>query len=152
LHAAETGDRMTRMGFGACRATARTGRLRYWLTGSVMIVTTAACLSTGTAALAAFTSSPHVMVPCNVTSLRQSITSAPDNATLVLTAGCTYRLTSALPDVVRNLTIQGNGAAITRLSGSFAMLTVRSANLRLSRVSMTRARNADGEAGAIQAE
>jgi hypothetical protein len=125
------------MAFGAHRATALTGRLRCWLTGGVMMDTMAACLSAGPAALAAASTGTHLVVPCDVASLRQSITTAPDNATLVLTAGCIYRLTSALPDVQRNLTIRGNGAAITRLSGSFTMLTVRSANLRLSRVSLT---------------
>jgi predicted outer membrane repeat protein len=90
-------------------------------------------------------------VSCNVSSLRQAITSAPDNATLVLRPGCTYRLTSALPDVERNLTIQGRGATITRLSGSFTMLTDRGFNLTLNRIAMTRGSRTAGASGAVLA-
>ncbi len=38
-------------------------------------------------------------VPCSAAALGQAIDTAADNATLVLAAGCTYSLTSALPAI-----------------------------------------------------
>ena len=60
---------MTRMAFGAHRASVLTGRLRCWLPGSVMMATLAACLSAGPAALAAASAGTHLVVPCDVASL-----------------------------------------------------------------------------------
>jgi predicted outer membrane repeat protein len=64
----------------------------------------------GTAAQAA----PAARVPCDAASLAAAIRGAVDGATLSLTSGCTYVLTAALPAIIHDLTIAGNGATLRR--------------------------------------
>ena len=90
----------------------------------------------------------RITVPCSTASLGAAIGSAPDNAILMLRPGCVYRLSSALPSVTRDLTIDGNGDTITRQRGSFTILTDVGVNLALNRVSIT---NTAGGSGALYA-
>jgi len=93
---------------------------------------------------ATITAGASARVPCSPQSLDQAIADAPANAKLVLTAGCRYRLSAALPTIERNLIIDGNGATITRSSGTFTMMTVETAKLALSRITIS---GADSESG-----
>ena len=98
----------------------------------------------GAAGAAAIPAATSATVPCRTQRLDQAIANAPANATLGLTAGCTYRLSAALPTIDRNLTIDGNGATITRSSGTFTMVTVQTARLALNRITISRAESASG--------
>lgn len=98
----------------------------------------------GAAGAAAIPAAASATVPCRTQRLDQAIANAPANATLGLTAGCTYRLSAALPTIDRNLTIDGNGATITRSSGTFTMVTVQTARLALNRITISRAESPSG--------
>lgn len=69
-----------------------------------------------------------VAVPCSTTALAADVGGAVSGETLKLAAACTYDLTSALPTLTVNLTIQGNHATLERSSVTgtpeFALLTV----------------------------
>jgi len=65
-------------------------------------------------------SSPHhLRAVQRKTRWRASIFFAPGDSILSLVSGCVYRLNSALPDVRRNITIQGNHDTIRRNSGTY---------------------------------
>lgn len=73
-------------------------------------------------------------VTCSETALRNAITTAnstPASDTLNLASGCTYRLTTELPAITSPIVINGNGDTITRLSGTFRILTVNGGALTL---------------------
>jgi len=55
-----------------------------------------------------------VDVPCSVAALASAISGNAGGETLSLAKFCTYQLTSALPDITEDLTIDGNGGAIER--------------------------------------
>src|ERR1700676_5608397 len=69
-----------------------------------------------------------VFVPCSASALASDISGASSGETLLLTPGCTYYLTAALPDITTNLTIKGYGATLQRSYASgtpdFTILTV----------------------------
>ena len=91
------------------------------------------------AAPAAALAQSIVYVPCNATVLATDISAATSGDTLYLKAGCTYGLTTALPDITTNLTIVGtNGAALDGESAGFSILTVDSgARLTVTNVNFT---------------
>ena len=91
----------------------------------------------------------RITVRCSAASLGAAIASAPDNAILVLRPGCVYRLSSALPNVTRDLTIDGNGDTITRQSGSFTVLTDVGVNLALKRIRITNANDGQLHAAGV---
>lgn len=81
-------------------------------------------------------SSAQTTVPCDANALIAAIAAAnatPDAETLNLTAGCTYSYdqtnnvtdgNNALPSIVGQLTINGNGATITRSGGTLRFFHV----------------------------
>ncbi|GAA3484508.1 hypothetical protein [Streptomyces yanii] len=74
------------------------------------------------------TAQPAPFVACNEGALSTAITlaNAAPSATLSLAPGCVYKLTTRLPDVTGNITINANGDTITRDNGAlaFRILTV----------------------------
>jgi predicted outer membrane repeat protein len=115
--------------------------------GAAAAATVAAGLMAAPPAMAVAT----IPVPCSVTALRNAITFAPSNAILVLTSGCVYRLTSALPTITRNLTIEGSNDTITAFSGNYTILTNNGATVALDQLRITDAfhSGAGALAGAI---
>ncbi len=116
--------------------------------------------ATGAAGVAFAPAALASVVPCSTVSLISAITSANTlgGGTLTLTSGCTYTLTAAnnttdggtgLPVIKTRITIQGNGATITRSSSaSFRLIDVSSAgNLTLSNIRMTNGLANDGVNG-----
>ena len=71
-----------------------------------------------------------IQVPCITSALVADITGAVSGDTLSLMGACKYQLTSPLPLIRKNLTIQGNGATIQRSyipdTPDFSILTVTS--------------------------
>ena len=131
-------------------ATAGKPPARCWRS-RVRIASFAVLLSaTGLAGLAFAPAALAAVIPRSAASLVSAITGANTSGggTLALTGGCTYTLTAAnnsadggtgLPVVKTNITVQGNGATITR-SGSvaFHLLDVASAGrLTLSSLTLT---------------
>jgi predicted outer membrane repeat protein len=109
-----------------------------WAGGGVAAAAAAALAVSGApAALAA----PTITIPvsCSVTALRNAIQFSPSNAILVLHNGCTYFITSALPDVDNNLTIEGSNDTIYRVSGTYTMLTNEGVNLTINQLTMANA-------------
>jgi uncharacterized repeat protein (TIGR01451 family) len=105
----------------------------------------------------------NINVACTVTDLINAIDTANGNSqadTLTLASGCTYSLTSAingtygptgLPAITSQITINGNGATITRGSGTFRIFYVSSAGtLSLNHVTVSNglARGGNGGSGA----
>ena len=90
-------------------------------------------------------------VPCDPAALASDISSAASGATLGLPAGCVYVLTTALPTVSQNLTINGNGATVKRSTAAgtpaFVILTVSGGTLSLHKLSFT---NGDGAISVTQ--
>ena len=86
-----------------------------------------------------------VLVPCSTMALASALTGAVAGETIRLAAGCDYVLTTALPPVSTDLTIQGRGATLkrstTRGIPGFAILTVNEADLSVSNLTF---RNGDG--------
>jgi predicted outer membrane repeat protein len=80
-----------------------------------------------------------VYVPCSTTALATDISTAASGDTLFLKAGCTYGLTTALPDITTNLNLVGvNGATLNGESSGFSILTVDSgARLTVTNVNFT---------------
>ncbi|TQF07963.1 hypothetical protein E6W39_01140 [Kitasatospora acidiphila] len=84
----------------------------------------AALIVTGVAATPAVA---HTFVPCSSSALATAITNAnTSGGTLTLTPGCIYTLTTALPSIQNTITIEGDGATITRdvSAPAFRILTV----------------------------
>src|SRR5712691_764875 len=72
-----------------------------------------------------------VKVPCSAAALASDIGGAVSGETLQLTVPCVYVLTTALPDITTDLTIQGGGFATLERSfapgtPAFSILTVAS--------------------------
>ena len=84
-------------------------------------------------------------VPCDPGTLASDISGAASGATLGLLAGCVYVLTTPLPTISQNLTINGNGATVKRSTAAgtpaFVILTVSGGTLSLHKLSFT---NGDG--------
>jgi hypothetical protein len=105
---------------------------------AVMAAGAAAVLAGGVmpAAAAAVTE-----VPCSTPALVSAVSGAASGATLSLAQGCTYVLTSALPTVAQDLTINGNGATLHRSTASgtaaFTILTITAGTVTLNRLSFT---------------
>ncbi len=81
-------------------------------------------------------------VPCRTPALVSAVSGAASGATLNLARGCTYVLTAALPEVTRDLTINGNGATLHRSTRAdtpaFTILTIAAeAEVALNRLSFT---------------
>ncbi|MFF8712519.1 hypothetical protein ACF07T_13915 [Streptomyces sp. NPDC015184] len=93
------------------------------------------------------TAQPASFVACNEGALSTAITlaNAAPFATLSLDPGCVYNLTTRLPDVTGNITINANGDTITRDNGApaFRILTV-SGRLTLNNATISNG-NAAGE-------
>ncbi|GAA2241627.1 MULTISPECIES: hypothetical protein [Kitasatospora] len=91
-------------------------------------------VSTTGALVAPATAHAQTTVPCNTAALAAAITAAngaTGPVTLTLKPGCTYGLTSPLPDILGDLTINARNSTITRNSATpFRILTVRN-SLRL---------------------
>ncbi|KRV46392.1 hypothetical protein AQ490_10760 [Wenjunlia vitaminophila] len=93
---------------------------------------TARVLCIGAVAAAASLATPasaQTPVDCNETALRDAITAANNagGGSLSLRPGCTYTLTTPLPDITGRLVIDANRSTITRdtTAPSFGILTVR---------------------------
>ncbi|MGW7822878.1 hypothetical protein ACWGLF_33265 [Streptomyces puniciscabiei] len=113
-------------------------------------------LSMGTAAtlagmaLAPGASAATYAVACNEGALAGAITAAntnPGSDTLNLTPGCTYQLTGELPAITSQIVMNGNGATITRVSGTFRLLTVNGGNLTLRAIQLT---NGDATGSSVE--
>jgi predicted outer membrane repeat protein len=79
-----------------------------------------------------------IAVPCSVTALATAIVLAPSDAILSLKTGCTYSLNAALPNINKNVTIQGNNDLIRRGNGAlFTALTVNGAQLNINQLRMS---------------
>jgi predicted outer membrane repeat protein len=80
-------------------------------------------------------------VPCSTPALDSAVSGAASGTTLSLARGCTYVLTSALPTVVQDLTINGNGATLHRSTAvgtaAFTILTINAGTVTLNRLSFT---------------
>jgi hypothetical protein len=80
-------------------------------------------------------------VPCSTPALVSTVSGAASGATLSLAKGCTYVLTSALPAVAQDLTINGNGATLHRSTAvgtpAFTILTITAGTVTLNRLSFT---------------
>jgi len=83
---------------------------------AVIGVAAVACLSSGRALAAP--ESAIVRVPCNVAALAGDISTAVSGQTLNLAPSCRYLLSTALPDISVNLTINGNDATLERSNAS----------------------------------
>ncbi|MFD6322387.1 hypothetical protein ACFWOL_05760 [Streptomyces sp. NPDC058442] len=104
------------------------------------LIRSAQVLCIGTAAaltpivLAPPASAATLPVACSETALRNAINTAngtPVSDTLNLAPDCTYQLTTELPAITSPIVINGNGDTITRLSGTFRILTVNGGALTL---------------------
>jgi len=80
-------------------------------------------------------------VPCKTPALVSALSGAASGTTLSLAKGCTYVLTSALPAVAEDLTINGNGATLHRSTAAgtaaFTILTITAGTVTLNRLSFT---------------
>jgi hypothetical protein len=80
-------------------------------------------------------------VPCSTPALVSAVSGAASGTTLSLARGCTYVLTSALPTVAQDLTINGNGATLHRSSAAgtpaFTILTITAGTVTLNRLDFT---------------
>ncbi|MFH9355620.1 hypothetical protein [Kitasatospora sp. NPDC017646] len=86
----------------------------------------AALMATGVAATPA---AAQTFVPCTTDALASAITDAnTSGGTLALAPGCVYTLTTPLPSIQNTITIEGDGATITRdpAAPAFRILTVDS--------------------------
>ncbi|MFB7663532.1 hypothetical protein ACFC1R_06210 [Kitasatospora sp. NPDC056138] len=106
-------------------------------------------VSTTGALVAPAAAHAQTSVPCDTAALAAAITAAnaaTGPVTLDLAPGCTYGLTSALPDILGDLTIHGRHSTITRtVTQSFRILTVRK-SLRLCDATISNG-DADGDFG-----
>ncbi|MGW3041742.1 hypothetical protein ACWC9T_17295 [Kitasatospora sp. NPDC001159] len=91
----------------------------------------------------------QTFVPCDTTDLAAAITAAnmaTGPVVLDLAPGCTYNLTSPLPDILADLTIHARHSTITRTAAQpFRILTVRK-SLRLCEATISNG-DADGDFG-----
>jgi hypothetical protein len=110
-------------------------RVRFLKTVTAAAATGLAMAAAGPLGAQAAASST-VSVPCSATTLATDITGATSGETLLLTAGCTYVLTSALPPISTDLTLQGYSSTLERsLTGSppdFSLLEVTSGNVTIN--------------------
>ncbi|MFI1769918.1 hypothetical protein ACH41H_49300 [Streptomyces sp. NPDC020800] len=120
------------------------------------LVRTAQVLCIGTSAafapiaLAAPASAAPLPVACSETALQNAINTAnstPGDDTLNLAPRCTYRLTTELPAITSPITINGNSDTITRVSGTFRILTVNGGNLTVVGATLT---NGDATGSSVQ--
>lgn len=120
------------------------------------LVRSAQVLCIGTAAtlvpiaLAPLASAATLPVTCSETALRNAINTAngtPVSDTLNLAPGCTYRLTTELPAITSPIVINGNGGTITRLSGTFRILTVNGGALTLRTATLS---NGDATGSSVE--
>jgi hypothetical protein len=120
-------------------------RLKLARNAAVALATAAALGAAGSASAAATLT---IGVSCKPAALSAALATATGNETLLLAPACRYVLTSALPAVRANLTIDGDRASIDRSTAVgtplFAILTVASGNLAVSRLSFS-----NGYGGAI---
>ena len=85
--------RFTKMTFGA--------------TAMAAAAVTAAGLSLGPAQAALAAPKLRIPIPCNSAALASAVAGVPSGSTLLLSPGCTYILTKALPDINKALTFVG---------------------------------------------
>ncbi|MEU5094141.1 hypothetical protein [Streptomyces sp. NPDC020996] len=126
-------------------------------------VRSAQVLCAGTAAtliplaLAPVASAATLTVACSEAALKSAINTAnstPGSDTLNLAPRCTYRLTAELPAITSPIVINGNGDTISRVSGTFRILTVNAGSLTLREIVLsngdaTGSSIANGAGGAI---
>jgi hypothetical protein len=112
---------------------------------SLVLSAQALCISTAViiapAALATPASAAALPVACSETALQTAITTAngtPGSDTLDLAPGCAYRLTGELPAITSPMVVNGNGDTITRISGTFRILTVEGGRLTLQTTIITK--------------
>ncbi|MFF3464886.1 hypothetical protein [Streptomyces sp. NPDC002619] len=101
-------------------------------------------------ALASSASAATLPVACSETALQTAINTAnstPSSDTLNLAPGCTYQLTTELPAITSPIVINGSGSTITRVSGTFRLLTVSGGNLTLRTAILT---NGDATGSSVQ--
>lgn len=101
-------------------------------------------------ALATPASAAILPVACSEAALQSAIETAnsiPGSDTLNLAPRCTYRLTTELPAITSPIVINGNSDTITRVSGTFRILTVDGGNLTLVGATLT---NGDATGSSIQ--
>lgn len=101
-------------------------------------------------ALATPASAATLPVACSQTALRNAIIAAnntPASDTLLLTARCTYQLTTELPAITSPIVISGSAATITRTAGTFRILTVDGGNLSVLSTTIT---NGDATGSSVQ--
>ena len=107
---------------------------------------TAAMAAAGAAAVLAGGVTPAAAaavteVPCSTPALVSAVSGAASGTTLSLAEGCTYVLTSALPAVAEDLTVDGNGATLHRSTAAgtaaFTILTITAGTVTLNRLSFT---------------
>ncbi|MFG2638379.1 hypothetical protein ACGFX8_31995 [Streptomyces sp. NPDC048362] len=131
---------------------------RRFLIQSARIVCIGAASTLTPIALAPLASAATLPVACSETALRDAINTAnstPNSSdTLNLAGGCTYRLTAELPAITSPIVINGNGDTITRVAGTFRILTVDGGALTvraatLSNGDATGSAVANGAGGAI---
>jgi predicted outer membrane repeat protein len=114
------------------------GRRGQLLRGGAAVAAAAAVIAGGAPAAMAAPAVVTAAVACGQTALAHAISNAPADAILSLKSGCVYRLTTALPTVTSNLTIQGNGDTIRRSnSADFTALEDAGAQLSINQLTMS---------------
>jgi MYXO-CTERM domain-containing protein len=85
-----------------------------------------------------------ILVPCDASTLGPAVTAANTSGgatTIFLAAGCTYNLVAALPDVTSDITVEGQGATVTRSTSggtpTFRIFTVASGALALRNLTVS---------------
>ena len=116
-----------------------------------------ATVGLGSAQMALANPAPSVHVPCSAAALSTAITDNTGGETLSLATFCVYRLTSALPDITEDLTIDGNLSTIERsyapATPDFRIFTVDVAvDLVLNHVNLRNGDSGDNDGGAIYNE
>jgi polymorphic membrane protein len=115
----------------------------------------ASVLAGGAMPAAAATAQATVtQVPCSTPALVSAVSGAAAGTTLSLAGACTYVLTAALPTVGQDLTINGNGATLTRSTATgtaaFTILTITAGTVTLNRLSFTNGNGAIAVDGLAQ--
>jgi predicted outer membrane repeat protein len=96
-------------------------------------------------------------VPCNAWALHAALDNPSDGETLDLAPGCTYYLSTSLPDIMTDLTIVGYHSTLTRTrdAGGFSLLKVgcEAGDLTVINVNFTDGGGYDvGNGGAIDVQ
>ncbi|SEG79247.1 hypothetical protein SAMN05216223_111120 [Actinacidiphila yanglinensis] len=113
---------------------------RLSLVRTAQVLCIGGALTLASTALATSASAATLPVGCSEAALRAAINTAngtPGSDTLNLAPGCTYGLTAELPAVTSPVVVNGNGATLTRTSGTFRILTVDGGNLTLRSAVLT---------------